>query len=314
MADPTTANTSMFVPVRGTDQGTWDVPVNANFNAIDSMFGGVTTLTPTNTPIIMTSVQAQCSIIRLTGTLTGNVAITMASINKFWTIENLLTNASSGFVVTFVSTGGSQQIGAPPGSQDFYYDGTNVRYRTLPHHVGGYWDYAGNSVPNWVTSCTVPPYLNCDGTTFSSATYPVLAGSLGGNTLPDSKGRYRTTLNQGSGRITAAGGGVDGNTLLAGGGTQTLTVGSSNLPPIPYSDPGHAHTFNINGNSGNTYIYVATGLAYNFYAGGGQGSQMFQTFLDGHTTGISINPSGASVPLSKISPTYIGGITMIRAA
>src|SRR3974390_467227 len=185
MADPTTQNTSMFVPIRGTDQGTWDVPVNANFNAIDSMLGGITTFTPTNVNIIMTSAQAQCSIIRLTGTLTGNVAITMANINKFWTIENLLTNASSGFIVTFVSTGGSQQIGAPPGSQDFYYDGTNVRYRTLPHHVGGYWDYAGNSVPNWVTSCTVPPYLNCDGTTFSSATYPVLAGSSGGNPLPD---------------------------------------------------------------------------------------------------------------------------------
>jgi len=310
MADPTTANTSMFVPVRGTDQGTWDVPVNANFNAIDSMFGGVTTLTPTNTPIIMTSVQAQCSIIRLTGTLTGNVAITMASINKFWTIENLLTNASSGFVVTFVSTAGSQQIGAPPGSQDFYYDGTNVRYRTLPHHVGGYWDYAGNSVPNWVNACTTPPYLNCDGTTFSSATYPVLAGSLGGNTLPDSKGRYRAILNQGTGRLTtnSSNGSIDGNTLLATGGGGGVTINSSHIPAHihPVNDTGHSHS--LNG-------YVMSGLSYVFYAGGAQGGQGIGGTANSAFTGITVsNSTYANQAFSVTSPTYIGGITMIRAA
>ena len=297
----------MFVPIRGTDQGTWDVPINSNFNTIDSMLGGITTLTPTNVNIIMTSAQAQCSIIRLTGTLTGNVAITMASINKFWTIENLLTNASSGFVVTFVSTAGSQQIGAPPGSQDFYYDGTNVRYRTLPHHVGGYWDYAGNSVPNWVNACTTPPYLNCDGTTFSSATYPVLAGSLGGNTLPDSKGRFRATLNQGSARITSGSstGGVDGNTLLATGGNQVTVLSSLHMPPVPYVDPGHVH-----GNTAAAVLfsqYAAPASYFLNYATPGS----VNTLSAG--IGITIgNTSPRNFP--SLGPTYIGGITMIRAA
>src|SRR3974390_217332 len=128
MADPTPANTSMFVPIRGTDQGTWDVPFNSNFKTIDSMLGGITTFTPTNVNIIMTSAQAQCSIIRLTGTLTGNVNITMANINKFWTIDNQLTNSPAGFACFFVSTSAIQAIGAPPGCQDIYYDGTTVRY------------------------------------------------------------------------------------------------------------------------------------------------------------------------------------------
>src|SRR3974390_511391 len=131
MADPTTANTSMFVPIRGTDQGTWDVPVNANFNALDFMMGGVTTYTPTNIPIIMTSAQAQAATIRLTGTLTANVAITMANINKFWIIHHPLTKPLNSVAVTFVSTSGSVAIGAPPGVQDIFYDGTSVKYRNL---------------------------------------------------------------------------------------------------------------------------------------------------------------------------------------
>jgi len=300
----------MFVPIRGTDQGTWDVPINSNFNTIDSMLGGITTLTPTNVNIIMTSAQAQCSIIRLTGTLTGNVAITMASINKFWTIENLLTNASSGFVVTFVSTGGSQQIGAPPGSQDFYYDGTNVRYRTLPHHVGGYWDYAGNSVPNWVNACTTPPYLNCDGTTFSSATYPVLAGSLGGTTLPDSKGRARATLNQGSGRLTLVAGGVDGNTLFAAGGNQNITLGQTNLPNVNFAVTGTgAFTFQNITDIGFAYQVSGTAGGVNTIAGAGAYTHPVSASVSGNAAS-----GGSGTAFALVQPSYIGGITMIRAA
>jgi hypothetical protein len=299
----------MFVPLRGADVGTWDIPMNGNFNALDFMLGGVTTYTPTNAPITMASTAAQAAIIRLTGTLTGNVAITMANIFKFWTIDNQLTNASSGFVVTFVSTSGSQQVGAPPGSQDIYYDGTNVRYRTLPHHVGGYWDYAGNTVPNWVTACTVPPYLNCDGTTFSSAVYPVLAGSLGGNTLPDSKGRYRAVLNQGSGRLTtnSSNGAIDGNTLLATGGAGGTTILSSHVPAHahPITDPGHFHTLNGFNNA----------LSGGSQAGSLGGASYSAANSASNTTGITVNNStGANQAFSALGPTYMGGITMIRAA
>jgi hypothetical protein len=302
----------MFVPIRGTDQGTWDVPVNANFNAIDFILGGITTYTPTNAPITMQSTAAQAAIIRLTGTLTGNVAITMANIFKFWTIDNQLTNSPSSFVVTFVSTSGSVVIGAPPGSQDIYYDGTSVRYRTLRHDVGGYWDYAGSTVPSWVTACTVPPYLNCTGVTFSSATYPVLANLLGNNTLPDSKGRYRATLDQAAGRITTAGGGVDGTTLLAGGGVQNVTVGSSNLPAsIPYKDPGHVHTL-----SPTQGLFASAANAPQ--AGSGAGTALQTLTMSSAVTNITINPSTAAAGtgnfFQSLPPSYVGGITMIRAA
>jgi hypothetical protein len=43
----------------------------------------------------------------------------------------------------------------------------------------------GSSVPSWISECTVPPYLVCDGTAFSSAIYPSLAAIIG--PLPDAR-------------------------------------------------------------------------------------------------------------------------------
>jgi microcystin-dependent protein len=306
LADPTTANTSMSVPIRGSDVGTWDVPVNGNFNILDNMLGGVVSFSPTNAPITMTSAQAQAAIIRLTGTLTGNVAITMANINKFWSIDNQLTNSVSSFVVTFVSTGGGSTIGAPPGTQDFYYDGTSLFYRNLGR-VGEYWDHADTVVPSWVTACTKPPYLNCNGTTFSSATYPVLANTLGSNTLPDARGRFRAALNQTSSRILSSVGSLDGNTAYAAGGSQSITLATSQIPAHSHgvNDPTHVH--GIPG-------FVSNALSFSFAGSGSQGGQGTSENTNAAPTGISIQNAGGGAAHANIPPSYIGGITMIRAA
>jgi microcystin-dependent protein len=321
MVDPTTQNTSMFVPLRGADVGTWDVPVNSNFNALDAMLGTVTNISPTNLPITLTTAQSQAAIIRLNGTLTGNVAITMSGIYKKWTVENLLTNSPSSFCVTFVSTTAVQQIGIPPGLTDVYYDAiaTSVRFANLPLAVGSYWDYAGSAVPSWNTACSVPPYLNCDGSAFSSATYPTLCNLFGGtgfNILPDARGRYRATLNQTTGRITTAGGGVDGNTLIAVGGIQNVTLGSSNLPAsILVNDPGHHHGFTA-GSSVTLFALDTGGGSFAF--GSGFNATFQSAITSSATTGITVNPSsspaGTGNFFQSLPPSYVGGITMIRAA
>jgi len=156
-------------------------------------------------------------------------------------------------------------------------DGNNFKFLGLGR-VGTYWDYAGSSVPAWVSGCTTPPYLNCDGTTFSSATYPQLTVILGGTTLPDSKGRARFTLNQGSGRITSSGG-IDGNTAYASGGVQTNTLSATNLPSL-------AHTHQI---------AQLTGASWANFTN-------------------SQDPGGTSVPFGNVPPGYVGGLTLIRAA
>jgi hypothetical protein len=305
MADPTTVNTSLAVPVRGTDTGTWDVPVNGNFTSIDSMMGGVTTIALTSSPVTLLTSQALVNVIRLTGTLTSSaVTITLPGIYKSWTIDNQIVNSPSSFAVTLISTSGTSIIGCPPGTQDVFYDGTTVNYRNLGR-VGEYWDYAASVVPTWVTASTKPPYLNCNATTFSSATYPILANLLGTTTLPDSRGRVRATMDQGTTRIS----GVIGSSVVGNAG------GDQNLQA-------HAHTGSgTTSGQSNDHTHAYTGAQNISTTGGGGFATGFATA--GNTGGVSADHShtysfttttagaGAS---QNVQPTYIGGICMIRAA
>ena len=296
-----TANKNLEQVAHGGDVGTWDTPTNANWGIVDNSLGGVTTIPLTNAPVTLSAAQYQCAFITFTGALTGNVAITFPAVGSFYTIQNLTSNTSA-FQVT-LTTGAGQVIGCPWGEAcDIFTDGTNVKFRSLAHHVGDYWDYGGSSVPAWVNACTVPPYLNCDGTSFSSATYPILTTIFGGTpTLPDSRGRARSALNQGSGRLTTAANAVDGETLLAGGGG-TVTLSSVNLPNIsfPVTDPGHTHSIPLSVSAG--------------FAPGG-GSLSYTPGITGSaTTGITVNSGGSGTPVTLATPTFIGGITMIRAA
>lgn len=306
MADPTTVNTSMSVPIRGTDVGVWDVPVNGNFTSLDAMMGGVTTVALTSSPVTLLTSQALVNIIRLTGTLTSSsVTVTLPGIYKSWTLDNQIVNSPSSFAVTLISTSGTSIIGCPPGTQDVFYDGTTVNYRNLGR-IGEYWDYAAATVPTWVTASTKPPYLNCNATTFSSATYPILANLLGTITLPDSRGRSRATLNQTTGRINSSNGGVDGNTAYAAGGVDNVTLGTSQIPSHTHgtNDPGHTHNVPVNNGSGG--FADTSGSAH----AGSLGSFNVAT----SATGIGILNTGGGASFATISPTYIGGITMIRAA
>ncbi len=315
MPDPTTANTSLTVPLRGADVGTWDVPMNGNFTLIDSMFGGVAALALTNLPVTLSSTQAQISIIRLTGTLTGNVAITLPGIYKFWTIDNQLTNSPSSFYATLVSTSGASVIGLPPGPQDVFYDGTTVNYRNLGK-LGEYWDYAANAVPNWVLNSTKPPYLYCSGSAFSSATYPQLANLLGTTTLPDFRGRASLFYNDGTGRLTSAGAGIDGNTLFATGGSDGTTLVAAQIPTITSSGTitVNTGTNNIPGEAGfaitNAQVQIS-GASGSYVPQVGSGVWTGVTSFSGNNTMTYTN--GAQTNVKLPAPGAVGGIRMIRA-
>lgn len=298
-----TPNKALEQPARGSNVGVWDVPVNGNMTIIDNSFGATTTVALINTPVTLSPSQYQCAFLRFTGTITANVAITLPALGSFYTVLNQTTN-SSAFVVTMLTTAaGSQQIGVPAGEvTEIYTDGSNVRFRALPH-VGTYWDFAGSSVPLWVTACTVPPWLNCNATTFSSVTYPRLAALLGGTTLPDSRGRFRAALNQTTGRITSGSstGGVDGNTIFASGGVQTVTLSSQNVPPVPWTETTHTHTISVQGPGG---------------VGGAPGSPVAiagSSNTSAANSGLTSIGNTTPTNFGVIPPTYIGGITMIRA-
>lgn len=306
-----TPNIQLEEPARGDQVGTWDTPVNNNSTLLDLILGGRTTIGLNNSNVVLSAAQYECKTITFNSTLTGSVAITFpTSFTKSYEVFNTCTGTSA-FIITLNTTAaGGQAICCPPGEIiDIINDGTNIRFRNLGR-IGTYWDYAGSSVPAWVSGCTVPPYLNCDGTTFSSATYPQLTTILGSTTLPDSRGRFRATLNQGTGRITSSGG-VDGNTAYASGGSQAqnITIKSSNLPnSIPYKDAGHVHA---GGQAANQTGFAGSNPSNLWFSPSGN--------TNNATINITINPStaaaGTDVPLAfgTVPPSYVGGIIMIRA-
>lgn len=301
-----TPNKNLEQPARGSNVGVWDTPVNSNTGIIDNSFGGVATVPLVNTPVTLSPAQYQCVFLTFTGAISANVPITLPAVGSFYTVINQTTN-SSAFIVTMLTTAaGSQTIGLPPGAvTEIFTDGANVKFRSLPH-VGSYWDYAGSSVPAWISACTVPPWLNCDGTAFSSATYPALAALLGGVSTPDHRGRYRFPLNQGTGRITSGSstGGIDGNTIFASGGSQVSTLSSQNIPPVPITDPTHTH----NVTAGFTGVGGGGALA-----AGGTAVQNVNILSAASATGIS---AGSTSPtnFSNLPPSFAHGLTFIRAA
>lgn len=309
MAETYTANKSLAMVTPGTDPGTWGPFVNLNPALLDNMLGGTATIALLNAPVILSSAQYQCAFLRFTGAITADIPITFPPVGSFYTIINDTTN-SSNFCLTAVTTvAGGRTIGIPPGSMtEIMTDGTNARFRGLPP-VGTYWDYGGSSVPRWVNSCTIPPYLHCDGTAFSSITYPNLANALGGTTLPDSKGRLRLSLDEGLGRVSSAVSGVAANTLLAGGGDQQFqshnhtgsVTTSSNQVAQPYTTGG-----SFQGGGGNTAV---TGLS-TVGSSAGAGNAGYGVYHS-HTVTIPTDGAGGS---QNMPPVYVGGITMIRSA
>jgi len=317
LTEPTTVNKGLIVPNTGDLPGTWgSAAINPDLSAIDGMLGGLATISLTNSNVILTSpagftatpsagpTQSQNGILRFTGTLSAAVTITLP-LPGFYIVENLCTVGA--YYVALSTPSPGNVIGAPPGEAvHIYSDGTSVKYVDL-ERVGTYVDFAVSSVPAWITACTVPPYLNCNGSTFSGTTYPVLAAYLGGTTLPDLQGRVRAGLNQGTGRITTAGSGVNGDVLLSGGGAQNQPILQANLPNIslPVTDPGHTH------NPGTGSLFVVNNGGNNITtAGSALGSSATTSKSN---TGITVGTGGSGTALTTMPPVAIAGITLIRA-
>jgi Phage Tail Collar Domain len=312
VADPQTSSLGLYQPSRGSDVGTWDLPVNANAGAADSLAANVSVISLSNSTVVLSTppnsgaawsgpYQSQSAVLRLTGTLTSSVSVILPRAG-FWIVENLCI---SPFVI-FMGTGGGKFICPPPcEATHIYCDGTDTKFVDFGR-IGSYMDLAGSSVPSWIAACSVPPYLNCDGSTFNATTYPALNGYLGGNTLPDLRGRFRAALNQGTGRITTAGSGVNGDALLSSGGAQNQTILQANFPNVnlPVTELPHVH--GISPQAAQITILGGPGNVNNFAAPGASQTQPA-------VTGLTVRTGGSGIPLTTIPPITIGGLTLIRA-
>jgi len=298
-------NIQLEEPARGDQVGVWDTPVNNNMNIIDLVTGGTVTIPLAASGVVLSAAQFQAKTLVFSSTLLASVDITFpTSFTKSYEILHSCTG-SSAFTITLRTTvAGSQVVCAVPGMiVEIANIGGNMLYRNLIGPVGTYWDYAGTATPNWVGGCSIPPLLPCNGGSFSSGIYPVLTIILGGTTMPDSRGRTRAAIDGGTARLSSAVAGFNPDTVGAGGGSQNLASHNHN---IFITDPGHVHSGSF-----------AAGGGLNNNAGGGGGAfGAFSIFssVGSATTGVTATSSAAGTgTAANVQPTYIGGVTLIRA-
>ena len=334
MADPTTSNILLTVPTRGSDPGTWDVPVNNNSLALDGFFGGVQTISVSNANFSLTApagvvtpgggpTQSQNAVLRFTGTLTANVQVTLP-LPGYYIVENLSTG---NFVLTFRAVGIGQIIAVDQGEiLHLYNDGTNVRFVNLGR-IGHLEIWAGLiAMPAWVTACTVAPYLLCDGSIYNFSTFPALGarllGAFGGNGVttfgvPDSRGRLPLAYDGTGTRITVAGCGLNGQTLGGALDKQTNTLLTANLPPYTPSGTLSLGSGSLTGTANFGSQPIISGQGAGIGGGGAFGVN------GGTNVVISGNPSGSfnglaqggiNTPVNNVQPSQVTGIAVIRAA
>ncbi len=303
MVSAFTPNIQLEQPARGDLVGTWDTPVNSNTGVLDTLLGGVSSIALNNTNVVLATGQFQAGMLLFNSTLTGSVSITFpTSFVTSYEIQNICSGSSS-FTITLKTTAaGGQVVCCPPGEVfEIRNDGKHIKFKNFGR-IGSYWDYGGSSVPNWVSGCTIPPYLYCNGAAFSSATYPALATIMQTTTLPDSRGRGRFSINDGTARIVSSNS-MNGNTIFNGGGDDRPQY-HTHLSSV--GDPGHHHTYN----------QPATTVSLSGGAGFGSAAS---TITSSNTTGITI---AVGLPTEdfmygntgNMPPAYMGGITLIRSA
>lgn len=274
MTEPITTNRSFIVPNTGDLPGAWGTSaLNPNFQSIDTLFGGVTTISLSSTTTILLTVpattgvwpggnpsQSMNALIRFTGAQTGSATIQF-TLPGFYIVENQCTGTTSVRLQPSNLTGNC--IGAQPGKkQKVFYDGVHMDYVDMPD-PGTAYDLHINTttLPPWMTVCTISPYLLKDGSIYSTASYTALAQLLGstygGNGIttfgvPDERARARLgvdTIQAASGatsaRVTFAIAGFTGSLIGAAGGDQRM---QSHTHSNTLTDPGHVHF--IKGSSG----------------------------------------------------------------
>jgi len=128
-----TTNKALNTPANNSNIGTWDVPVNANWNAIDAALGGYSILNPNVIGYTQTLTSAQyIPTFLIVGTtvstsvaLTGNVVFTIPSgVGGQWNVYN---NTTGSFTVTIASGGGGASLVVAQGLRTgIGSDGTNI--------------------------------------------------------------------------------------------------------------------------------------------------------------------------------------------
>jgi hypothetical protein len=130
MANSTSANLKLTVQTTGENSGTWGQITNTNLLILEQAIGGYDAIGITSGATLTFSngvlSNGKNQVLKLTGTITGNVNVTIPdSIEKTYLVENATSGA---FTVTFKTTSGTGATwsATDKGFKILYSDGTNV--------------------------------------------------------------------------------------------------------------------------------------------------------------------------------------------
>lgn len=243
----TTGKLGLIEPSRGGYVDTWDLPLYANWQTLDASVSGTTTLTLSNSNVVLTvptypssanppSVSTSCQNLRLylTGALLTNLTVFIpATVGGFWILDDATTG---NYTVTVKTTAvGSTGVTSVQGKRLIIYsDGTNVK--TADNGIvdplflvptGSIISYAGTTTPS--------AWLFCDGSAVSRTTYANLFTKIG------------TTWGAGDGLTTFNLPNLQDVFLRGSGSSPVATYEADTYASHNHgiNDPGHSHPFRV---------------------------------------------------------------------
>lgn len=339
MAEPQTVNTGLIIPNTGDLPGLWGSnALNPDLSAIDGYLGGVQTIGLASTNVTLTApaaftptpsagpTQAQNAVLKFTGTVSSSLTVFLP-LPGYYIIDNQATTSNSSFVL-IQSTGLGKKICVDYGdTMHVYCDGTDIKFVNMGRlaHIEIWASY--NSMPGWVTNCTVPPYLLCDGTVYNISSFPYLGARLGstfggnGSTtfgVPDLRGRMALPYDGTGTRVTAANSGLNGQVLGASLDLAGVTLAASQIPTINSSANN-----NITVTSTTANILLSDQVASGANVGGSNPVKLFNIATNqSNTTPVSSSGANAIFVTStntggqvhtNVQPSLVTGIAVIRS-
>ena len=290
-----TTNKAIEKPANNSYIGTWNVPINNDWDIIDSAFGGTYNVSLSSSNVTLTQTNVQNTFINLSGTLTANVTVYFPSgVSGFYIVGNFTSGA---YTVTLASAGGGLlTVTATSLANTFIWStGTNI---LLASNAGLTATSPLSLVGSILSLGTVPVTKGGTGqTTFTDGQLLIGNSSTSGLTPATLTAGANVTITNSNGAITIASGFTPGGAATYTG-LQTFTGTTTNLAEL-LTNAGEVVTLSGTGLSG-TFNYDVTTQSVAYSTGNATANWTVNFRGSSTSTLDSIMSAGQSVTVAHL--------------
>jgi len=302
----------------GLHTNNWGDETNGNLTILENAIKGTSSIVVSGSASL-TQQQCAAAILEFSGTLTGDVTLTVPATSNQWTVIN---NTTGAFVLNMQVAGGNSieiaqgstaLVATPSGSSivslvssnDGVPLGTVIEYPSLTPPNENYMLATGAAI----SRTTYASYYALVGTTFGSG------DGVTTFNIPDRQGRAAFMADNGSGRLN---GWAVGHT--AGAQNGNIQLATTNIPAHNHgvNDPTHNHGYNdpSHNHSLNGGVNGATSIIFAAYNAGGQAvlvnaeaigvnNANVGITIGNSGTGISTQNTGSGTAFSVLAPLIV---------